>query len=307
VRTDVATDHRLGQRPVATGVAGAAIIAFSAILVSLADVTPETAAVFRCLYAVPPLIVLAWRERRRYGPRPARDRCLGVAAGALFSADLICWHHAIHDVGAGLATVLGNLQVVLVAFLAWGLLGERPSARTTAAVPLVIIGAVLISGLFETGAFGVDPARGTLFGIATTVAYAGYILVLRLINADIRRPAGPLLDATASSAAISAVVGASYGAVDLVPSWPAHGWLVLLALSSQVLGWLLISTSLPRLPAALTSLLLLIQPVSSVALGAVILGEQPSGPQILGVVVILAGVVYATSGRRPTRAAPVVE
>jgi drug/metabolite transporter (DMT)-like permease len=298
---EVDQDHVLGRQPVLTAVAGAAVIAFSAILVSLADVTPETAAVFRCAYAIPPLALIAYSERRRYGPRPRRDRWLGIAAGALFSADLICWHHAIHDVGAGLATVLGNLQVVLVAFLAWGLLGERPGPRTAAAVPIVVLGAVLISGLFETGAFGHDPGRGTLFGIATTFAYAGYLLVLRQINADIRRPAGPLLDATAASAVISTVVGASYGAVDLVPSWPAHGWLVLLALSSQVVGWLLISTSLPRLPAALTSLLLLIQPVASVALAALILGETPSALQITGVVVILAGVVYASRGRQPAR------
>jgi drug/metabolite transporter (DMT)-like permease len=297
-----AQDHLLGRQPVFTAVAGASVIAFSAILVRLADVTPETAAVFRCLYALPLLGGLALLERRRYGPRPRRDRLLGMFAGALFSADLICWHHAIHDVGAGLATVLGNLQVVLVAFLAWGLLKERPSSRTAAAVPVVLLGAVLISGLFESGAFGRDPGRGTLFGLATTLAYAGFILVLRLINTDIRRPAGPLFDATATSAVISAVVGASYGAVDLQPSWPAHGWLILLAVSSQVVGWLLISTSLPRLPAALTSLLLLIQPVASVALAALILGEDPSALQILGVVVILAGVVYASRGGR--RAVP---
>jgi drug/metabolite transporter (DMT)-like permease len=211
------SDNLFGRRPVATAVAGAAIIAFSAILVRLADVSPETAAVFRCAYAIPPLAALALWERRRYGPRPVRDRWLGIVAGALFSADLIFWHHAIDDVGAGLATVLGNLQVVLVAFLAWAFLGERPGPRTATAVPVVIAGAVLISGLFETGAFGDDPARGTLFGIATTMAYAGYILVLRQINADIRRPAGPLLDATAASAVISAAVGATYGAVDLVP------------------------------------------------------------------------------------------
>ena len=206
-----AQDHLLGRQPVLTAIAGASVIAFSAILVRLADVTPETAAVFRCLYALPLLGGLALLERRRYGPRPRRDRLLGMFAGALFSADLICWHHAIHDVGAGLATVLGNLQVVLVAFLAWGLLKERPSSRTAAAVPVVLIGAVLISGLFESGAFGRDPGRGTLFGLATTLAYAGFILVLRLINTDIRRPAGPLFDATATSAVISAVVGASYG------------------------------------------------------------------------------------------------
>ena len=288
----------LRERPVAAGVAGALVIAFSAILVRLAEVTPETAAVFRCVYALPVLGALAVLERRRFGPRPARERRLGLVAGVLFAGDLVFWHHAIDDLGAGLATVLGNLQVVLVAFLAWLLLGERPSPRIAVAVPVVVGGAVLISGVLEQDAYGDQPVRGVVFGVLTTLAYAGFLLVLRQTNTDDRRPAGPLFDATLSAAVVAAVAGALYGATDLVPSWPGHGWLVVLALSSQVVGWLLISISLPRLPAALTSLLLLIQPVTSVALGALILDERPSVLQVTGVAVILAGVVYAARQSR---------
>lgn len=290
----------LRERPILAGIFGASIIAFSAILVELADVTPETAAVFRCVYALPVLGLLALREGRRFGPRPPSERRLGILAGVFFAADLIFWHHAIDDVGAGLATVLGNLQVVLVAFLAWSLLSERPSNRMFFAVPAALLGAMLISGLLEDGAFGSDPARGTVFGVLTTIAYSGFILVLRRTNVNVERPAGPLFDATAAAAVVAVVVSATYGAVDLVPAWPAHGWLALLALSSQVVGWLLISVSLPRLPAAVTSLLLLIQPVSSVILAAIILGEMPSTVQLLGVVIILAVVVFATS-RGPRR------
>ena len=293
-------DHFLGRRPVPTAVAGACTIAFSGILVRLADVTPETAAVFRCAYAVPVLALIAWWERRRYGARPRRERVLGAAAGLLFSADLIFWHYAIADVGAGLATVLGNLQVVLVAFIAWMVLGERPGSRVIAAVPIVFMGAVMISGVLEEGAYGDDPMRGTIFGVLTTIAYAGFILVLRQTNTDVRRPAGPLFDATVVATVVSAAVGASYGAVDLVPSWPDHAWLVLLALSSQVVGWLLISVSLPRLPAALTSVLLLIQPVGAVALAAALIDENPSLLQVAGTAVVLAGVLVATSRRAPS-------
>lgn len=291
-----APDHPLGRRPVPTAVAGAMTIAFSGLLVRKADVSPETAAVFRCAYAVPVLLLLAWWERERFGPRRV-DHPRAALAGLLFAADLILWHHSIANVGAGLATVLGNLQVVLVAFAAWAVLGERPEARVLTAVPIVFMGAVLISGFFEEGAYGADPVAGAVFGFLTSVAYAGFILVLRNMNTDIRRPAGPLLDASAYAAVAAAVTGATYGAVDLIPSWPAHGWLVLLALSSQVLGWMLISVSLPRLPAALTSVLLLVQPVAAVGLAAVLLGEDPSGLQIAGVVVILMGVVWATTGR----------
>jgi drug/metabolite transporter (DMT)-like permease len=100
------------------------------------------------------------------------------------------------------------------------------------------------------------------------------------------------------------IAGIAIGDVDFVPSWPTHGYLLLLALGSQVLGWLLISISLPRLPAALTSVLLTIQPVGSVLLGVAIFKESPSTPQIAGVVVVLAGVSVATLGpRRAVRAA----
>src|SRR5215208_2914738 len=82
---------------------------------------------FRCLYAVPPLWFLAKLEGRRYGPRPLKQRALAWLAGVFFAVDLIAWHQGIEEVGAGLATVLGNLQVVLVGLLAWAILRERPS------------------------------------------------------------------------------------------------------------------------------------------------------------------------------------
>ena len=291
---------RLTDRPALTAVAGAVTIAFSAILVRLSHASPSTAAVFRCAYALPVLALLAGLERRRFGPRTRRDLALSVAAGAFFAADLIFWHHAIGDVGAGLATVLGNLQVVLVGVLAWLLLGERAETRVLAAIPVVLAGVVLISGAIGHGAYGRDPARGVVFGIFTGLTYAGFILILRHGNNDLRRPAGPLFEATLAATAFAAIAGIAIGDVSFVPSWPTHGWLALLALSSQVLGWLLISISLPRLPAALTSVLLTIQPVGSVLLGIAIFSESPSGAQAAGVVVVLAGVTLASVRPRKT-------
>ncbi|HEV7750123.1 MAG TPA: DMT family transporter [Baekduia sp.] len=287
----------LRARPRAMAVLGAVAIAFSAILVREAGVSPSTAAVFRCAYAVPVLVVLAALEDRRFGPRPARSRWIAAVAGVFFAIDLVCWHHAIDDVGAGLATVLGNLQVAFVPLIAWAVLGERPGARVLATLPLMLSGIVLISGVLEAGAYGENPTQGVIFGIATGLSYAGFILTLRAGGADLRRPAGPLSDATLVAAIGALAIGAVIGDLDLVPSWPAHGWLVTLALTSQVLGWLLISASLPRLPAATTALLLTIQPVGSVALGIVLFSESPSALQLLGVAAILTGLVVTTRRR----------
>ncbi len=289
-----ATIRFLVDRPVLAAVLGALTIAGSAVLVSKASVPPSTAAFFRCAYALPPLALLALYERRRYGPRPASQIRLAWLAGAFFAADLILWHHAINQVGAGLATVLGNTQVVVVPIAAWIFLGERPSGRVAISVPLVLIGVVLISGVIGTGAFGANPVLGVILGLATGLAYGGFILVQRGANADMRRPAGPLFDATLSCAVISLAVGLPLGEIDLVPTWPAHGYLLLLALGIQVCGWLLISISLPRLPAAITSVVLTIQPVASVVLGILILAEAPSALQLLGVAFIIAGLLMVT-------------
>ncbi|MGH2358069.1 MAG: DMT family transporter [Candidatus Limnocylindria bacterium] len=289
----------LAQRPVLAALLGAVTIAFSAILVRLADVSPATAAIFRCAYALPPLALLAWLERRRYGPRAPGQSRLAWIAGAFFAADLVLWHHTIGEVGAGLATVLGNTQVVVVAIAAWLVLGERPGWRVAASVPMVMAGVVLISGVVGGEPYGRDPLLGVAFGVATGFAYAGFILVQRGANADPRRPGGPLFDATLSAALCSLLIGLPLGEVQLGISWPAHGWLVVLALGVQVGGWLLISVSLPRLPAAVTSVTLTLQPVGSVLLGMWLLGEAPSGVQLAGVALILAGLGLTTL--RPRR------
>jgi len=298
----------LARRPVMTAVIGAMAIAFSGILVRLANVEPATAAIFRCLYALPVLGILAVVERRRYGPRPAAQVKLAMLAGVFLALDLVIWHHTIALVGAGLATVLGNTQVVIVAFLAWLFLGERPPRRTVLALPIVLAGVVLISGVIGTGAYGSNPVLGVLLGVVVGFVYALFLLVLRRGNADQRRPAGPLFDATWVGAIASVLIGLPLGEVNLVPSWPAHGWLILLGVTSQAIGWLIISVSLPRLPAALTSVILTLQPVGSVLLAMLLLGEAPSPVQLLGAGTILVGLVLATLRLRgEPRRQPVAE
>jgi drug/metabolite transporter (DMT)-like permease len=294
---------RLAAHPRALAVVGALTIAFSSILVRLSHAAPSTSALFRCLYALPVLAVLARREDLRLGQRPARDRGLALVAGVFLGLDLLFWHRSIADIGAGLATVLANLQVAAVPLLAWAVLGERPGRRVLAALPVVLAGIVLISGALEQGGYGRDPAAGAVFGVLTGLAYAGFILVLRHGSADRRPPAGPLFDVTLAASLTTLAGGLVIGDLDLVPAWPGHAWLVILALTSQVIGWLVISVSLPRLPAALASMLLTIQPIGSVILAAIIFGEAPSALQIAGVVALLSGLLAVSRTRARPHAA----
>lgn len=287
----------IGRRPVLVALLGAVCIAWSAPLVRLAEVPPSTAAVGRCLLALPVLFLLARWEDRRLGPLPLRTRRLASLAGVFFAVDLLLWHHAIEAVGAGLATVLANLQVVVVAGLAWWLLGERPRSGLLAAIPVLLLGVVLVSGALGGSTYGRDPRLGVLLGLGTSLAYALFLLVLREGSKDLRRIAGPLLWATASAALTALLMGLPLGEI-VRPDAQALAWLVLLALSSQVLGWLLISSSLPRLPAALTSVLLLVQPLGSLGISTLLLGEAPTPVQYAGAACILLGIVMATATRR---------
>lgn len=297
----------LGRRPVPIVLAGALAIAFSGILYRYAEVSPTTGAFFRCLWALPPLWLLARLEDRRFGPRPRRARQLAWAAGAFFAADLILWHNTIEQVGAGLATVLGNTQVVLVAVAAWALLAERPPGGAIAAIPIVGVGVVLISGVLEESAYGANPPLGALFGVLTGVAYTGFLITLREGNRDLRRPAGPLFDATFAAAVGCALYGLAARDLDWAPSLGATAWLILLALSAQVFGWLLISISLPRLPAALSSVMLTFQPVCAVVFAAILVDEEPSPLQLAGAGCILAGLVVASLRRRPVPVAQPIQ
>jgi drug/metabolite transporter (DMT)-like permease len=296
--------RRPAWRPAITGHAstlalvGAVTIAFSSILVRLSHASPSTAAIFRCAYALPVLGLLAYSEDRRFGRRGWRERCPGLAAGVFFAVDMMLWNHSIVDVGAGLATVLANIQVVLLPLVAWVLLAEHPGRQVLLALPLAALGVLLISGVVEHGAFGSDPTGGTLFGLGAGAAYVGFLLLLRHGGADVRRPAGPLFDVTAVSTVLCVGAGLAIGDARLVPSWPSAGWLALLALSSQVVGWLLIGASLPRLPAAMGSMLLTVQPIGSVVLAALIVGESPSDLQLAGVALVLTALIVAGRARR---------
>ena len=269
-------------------------IAFSGIFYRFAHVTPETATAFRCLYGLPILALVGWLEHRRYGALPSRTVGLAVIAGVFFAGDLLAWHHAVDQVGAGLATVLGNLQVIVVALAAWLVFGERPPRSVLLGLPIVGLGVVLISGVVGNGAYGPNPALGAVLGIVTALSYAGYLLVIRRGSTDLRRPAGPVAISTASTALVAIVFGLAVGQLDPVPSLPSHAWLALVGITSQSIGYLIISISLPRLPAVLTSIILLAQPVATVFLARVLLDEEPSIEQLVGVALVIGGIAVAT-------------
>jgi drug/metabolite transporter (DMT)-like permease len=283
--------RRFAGRPVLAAALGAACISNSAILVTLAHVGAISTAFFRCALALPLLIPLAVLEQRRLGRRSAASRAYAVLAGLFLTIDLVLWNHAISDVGAGVATVLGNLQVLFVAVVAWLVLHERPERRFLVMLPVVLVGVVLVSGMVGGEAAGLHPLAGIGFGVGTSAAYACFLLILRNTSGHTPHVAGPLADVTAGAAIGTVLLGLITGGLQLDIPWPSFGWLLLLAVLSQTVGWLLITSALPRLPAAISSLLLLLQPAAAMVLADIVLSERPTLIQVGGAALVCVGVL----------------
>ncbi len=276
--------------------AGVVGISFSAIFVRLSEASPSTAAFFRALYAVPLLALLWWRVRGR-DHRGRNARLLAVASGLILGADFAVWHRSIGSIGAGLATVLGNTQVFWVAIAAWWLFGERPRKMLLWMLPLLFGGVVLTSGLGRPDAYGDAPLRGVIYGCATGVFYASFLLTFRRARRGDTPTIGPWLDATLGTVAATWLLGTLDGELDYAVSWPQHGWLLALALTAQVFGWLLITRSLPKMPAIETSILLLAQPVLTLVWGMLLLGESLSPVQALGAAMVVVGIAVVSLPR----------
>jgi drug/metabolite transporter (DMT)-like permease len=268
---------------------GVLSISFSAIFVRLAGASPVTATFYRGAYAAPVLLII-WLAQKSQDRRGRRERWLAIVSGLLLALDLNLWHESIALLGAGLGTVIANAQVVFVAAAAWVLYGERPTMARIMTILIVLGGVVLTSGLARHDAYGAAPVTGAMVGLLAAVTYAAFLLVYREANRTPGPRSGPLLDST-----LGMIVGALASVVfdphfTFTPGLDASLWLVLLAIGSQVIGWLLIGTALPKLPVVETSVLLLGQPVFTVIWGVLLFDERLSVLQWAGSAIVLAGV-----------------
>lgn len=271
---------------------GIVIISFSAILVRLADVAPATAGFFRVAYALP----LLWLLKHLTGDdRPLGMRRLALMSGAFLAVDIALWHTAIEFIGAGMATVVANTQVLWVGLIAWLIHKERPSGTAFVVVPVVLIGVALIGGVGSSDAYGSNPALGAALGVGAGLFYAGFLLLFRQANRGKGPTTGPLLDVSLGVTASFLLGGWLDPGFSLTPVWPGHWWLLILALGVHTGGWLLIATALPRLPALDTSVMLLLQPALTMVWAMIIFDERLSTAQLIGVMLVLIGITTAAS------------
>ncbi len=285
---------------------GAVLISFSAVFVKLAHVSPTMAGFYRTFFGgIMLLIILGIRREALW--RGASFFFLGIFCGGVFSLDLFFWHISIHYVGPGLATILANFQVFLLALYGVLVLREPVAIRTMAAIPLAFLGLFLLAGI-NWRQLGETYRLGVVLGLATAVCYAVYLLALRKLQSQKKAPS-----AMANLAVISMVSALLLGLAAwlqndpfAIPDRQSLFALAAYGLLSQVIGWVLITKGLARLRSSLVGLLILLQPALSFAWDILFFNRETDLFGAVGAALSLTAIYLGTTAKAAIKNEPEV-
>jgi len=280
--------------------AGVLSLGFSAIFVRWANAPGPVASFYRMAVAV---VVLAWPFYRRLKARgkrlPRRGLQIAALGGLFFAADLALWATGVVMSGATNPTLLANTAPLWVGLGALLFFREKLSPTFWAGLLLAMAGAVVVLGLDSLRA--VSFGLGTLLGLLAGIFYGGYLLITQRG----RETLDPLTYFwPAAAASTLALLGLNLALRQPLTGYSTHTWLNFIAMGvvSQAIGYLAINYALGYLPASIVSPTMLGQPVMTAILAGPLLGETLSPWQILGSILVLAG-VYAVHRNRNVRAA----
>jgi drug/metabolite transporter (DMT)-like permease len=278
-------------------IAGAALISFSGIFVKLSEVGPTSTGFYRMALALPFFLVWMLRDASTradpgFMPRDRRALLLAMLAGLALAADLIAWHWCLHMTTVATATLLGNTTPIWVALGGFLFLHERFR-------PLFLIGlALALLGTWGLIAGGTKPVEiKDVFvlglGLFTGLAYAGYF---RFGTAARQRGFSTAqVMFWGSLAATVALLPVALATESAVLPQNLHAWAVVfgLAFLSQVLGQSSINWAMGHLPAAFSSLTLLLNPMFAAIFAWPILGEALTPLQMFAGFAIVGGILLA--------------
>ena len=243
---------------------------------------------FRSL-AVP--LLWLWVFRGKGGAESPGPTLPVLAAGLFFALDLGVWHWSIVWTSVANATLLANLASIYVTLMGWLVWKQRVSRVFLVGMVTALAGMFVLVG--PNFMIGGTRFIGDLLGALTAVFYGSYMLAIKVAR-DARSSTARIM---AWSTTISAVALLPVAWLSPQPFWPSSGagWLVVLglALVTQIMGQGLIAYAFAHLPASLSSVSLLIQPVMAALFAWTLFGEAIGTAQFAGGAIVLAGIWIA--------------
>jgi len=287
---------RIRQLPIVHVLCGAFLISFSGIFVKLADVTPTASAFYRVFFGSIFLFgaTVLFKDFKKLSPV---ELLLITFCGLVFALDLFFWHESIMYIGPGLATLIGNFQVFLLAAVGIFFLGEKSRPRFFFAVPLALFGLLLVVGL-NWGKLSGGYKLGIYLGLLTAVCYTIFLLSIRKIQSDERHSIfSSLMIVSLSCAFFLAMKMLANGDSFTIPDLKSLFSLLGLGLFSQTIGWVLIANAMPKIRASFTGLILLLQPALAFVWDVLIFDRPTDMLNWTGVVLTLAAIYMGVTGK----------
>jgi drug/metabolite transporter (DMT)-like permease len=273
---------------------GVAAVSTAAVLIREADAPSLVIAAYRLSLASLPLLLLAGVRRQRVLPSQQTLILVTLLSGLFLALHFGFWVASVKQTSIVTSVVLVTTTPLFVGLAGGSLLGEKPGPTIWLAILIAAAGTlIMVSEDFDAGG---DTLVGDAFALLAAIFASGYLMAgRRLLGSG----AGwlPYITVTYSIGAVLVLTAVLVSGNALTGySDRTYLFFLLLALVPQLLGHTSINRSLGHLPAIVVSIAVLGEPVGATILAAIFLNEDPTLLQLLGGLLVLAGVATGVRG-----------
>ena len=276
----------------------AIIISTSSVWVKIAEVAPSVSGFYRMFIGGALLLIIClsknldlWRGWKYFS-------WLFLAA-VFFALDLYFWHRSIFYIGPGLATVLGNFQVFFMTLAGVLFFREKISLNFILGLVITITGLFFLVGIYWAD-LSDQYQTGVVYGLLTAVVYTGFMLSLRHVQSkDNGLSAYSNLGIMSLLCALILFIELTVSGLDIsIPSTQSFVSLLILGVFCQVVGWVLITQTMPNLPTSIVGVVLLLQPALSMLWDVLFFARPMSLLDMVGLSMVLIGVYLASLNKK---------
>lgn len=266
-------------------VIGIICISFSPIFVKLADASPIVCAFYRIFFAW--VFLLPYCLYKRNLKMQRKDVMLALVGGLVFASDITVWNLSLKLISATVSTLLANLAPVWVGLLSYILFKKKSGWLFWAGTGIAIAGMIVLVGMANL--LHLQLSIGIVYAVAASMLYSIYILITKDILKRIDTI--PFMFYNMLAAGIFLLV-LSFIWGDGLANYNLKTWGSFLGMGviCQLTGWITINYSISFLESTKVAIALLSQTVVAGILAVFMLNESLSLQEIIGSVIVLAGI-----------------
>lgn len=222
-----------------------------------------------------------------------------LVLGLLIATQSLCLYTAVARIPVALALLINNTFPIMLALLTWALGGPAPTRNAVLVMSIILVGLVLAldipTRLSGTEPMGSEWTLGIFAAFAAALVFAVALWITDKKLSTLRGSVRSMLTLIIVFSSMSLA-----GSADLVPggmSTPSTstGWIALAALVTLYgVAFTLLFVTVPRLNMAQNAPVMNVEPIVSLLLGWLLLGQVLNGMQLAGGAVVLTGIVILT-------------